>query len=98
MQENVVFADLEIAELINQNVYALKLNAESEKEIRFLGKLYQGANSSSHHELAIFLGSKEEELSFPTTILINQDLQPLGIYNSYLNKEKMKELVEALSN
>lgn len=75
MQENIVFQQAKIASLLSQNFYCLRLEAEGSDEIKFLNRRYAFQSGSGYHQLAELLGKKNGSLIFPTTVLVNKDLQ-----------------------
>lgn len=84
------FQDPRIIKELNNNFYAVKLNAESEKNITFKNKVYkyvsQGARG--YHELAaVLLNGK---LSYPTSVYLDENLnmiQPVPGYMTVKNLE-----------
>lgn len=68
MQENITFQKPKLAASLSKNFYCIKINAESEEELAFLGRIYKPGKSGDYHSLAKMLGSKNEKLLFPTTV------------------------------
>jgi Highly conserved protein containing a thioredoxin domain len=70
-----------VIKYINENFYAIKLNAEQAKEIRFNNKVYKTIPGSKTNELAAeWMNNK---LSYPTTILMDEQFgnpQPIPGY------------------
>ncbi|KXX68763.1 thioredoxin [Flammeovirga sp. SJP92] len=67
------FSDPSIVKYVNENYYAVKLNAESRKAIQFQGSTYNFAQQGrrGYHELAATL--LDGKMSFPTTVFIIVD-------------------------
>lgn len=88
------FSDPLIVAYINQNYYAVKLNAESRNEIKFQGETYKyiKQGSKGYHELAATL--LNGKMSFPTTVFISVDKKEQLLANpfpvpGYQNKKNM---------
>ncbi len=89
IQENVAFEDPELAELFNQKFYCLQLDAEATNAIRFLGRTYDFQASRGYHELAEFIGSQNNELVFPTTVLLSHNFQVLKRFQGLQKAEDL---------
>lgn len=82
------FTDPKVAEYINKNFYAIKFNAESKADVKFLGQVYK--NKSRTHDFAVKIASTERGLSYPTIVYFDEDLKKIqavtGLYypNDYL--------------
>ena len=96
MQENAVFEDKEILEMLQQEVYALKLNAEGKDDLIFMGRKYAGANQNQYHQLAEFVGLVEGKLSFPTIVYLGNNLELLQVYNRYISKNQIITTIKLL--
>lgn len=93
MQESTSFTDSLVVTELNTNYYAFKLDAESKQTQNFFGKEYGFNSNSGFHELAIYLGSSEGKLEFPTTIILNQRLEPIFKRNALVNIEEMRSIL-----
>jgi thioredoxin-related protein len=82
------FRDNDLTKFLNQDYYALQLNAENKKDLKFLNRLYKG-NPKKYHELAKFLGKENGELVFPTTVLLNQNFQLKKRLVGFINSEDL---------
>ncbi|NLR92525.1 thioredoxin family protein [Flammeovirga agarivorans] len=84
--DKTTFSDPKVAEYINENYYAVKLNGESHHEFQFQG------SSFTEEELAALL--LNGNMSFPTTVFIwvkgdeNLQANPLPV-PGYQSKDKM---------
>lgn len=87
MQESTVFNDDSLSKALNENFYLLKLNAEEKKDIEFFGRKYKGATANHFHELAEYLGKKDGQLIFPTTIILNEKFQLIYHNSAFVSKE-----------
>ncbi len=96
MQDNNTFRQQEIVEHLNNKYYCLRLNGESEEDIVFLNRTYgfkaSGANTGSH-ELAVFLGNENGELTYPTTVVLSKFFQPVYRTSGFIDKDVMMEMI-----
>ena len=97
MQEAGLFSDDKLSTIINQEFYALKVDAEDKTDFFFFGRIYKGATSSQYHELATYIGSSNEEnLNFPTTIILSKEFELIYKKAALVNKEDFMKLVNNL--
>jgi thioredoxin-related protein len=91
MKKNT-FEDSKVINLLNDNFYFIKLNGEEKKDITFLGKKFvykPSGNKTGTHELAKALGSINDRISYPTTVILNKKLEINIQLDSYVNVKKM---------
>ncbi len=69
------FTDPKVAEYINENYYAVKFNAESKTDVKFLGKTYK--NNGKVHDFAIEIASTARGLSYPTIVYFDDDFKKI---------------------
>lgn len=96
MQENNTFSRPQVVKEINQNFYAVSLNAEETKDIIFLNKKYRykpSGSGSGYHELAEMLGTKSGKLSFPSTVILSKSWQVIRRETGFLNSEALLTLL-----
>lgn len=94
MQLNTTFKDSNIIESLSNSYYCIQLNAESKDSIKFLNKTYKGYSNNGYHELATFLGSKKGKITFPTTVILNQQLEAQKQIDSYIDTDFFKKLLQ----
>ena len=78
MMEVKTFTDSTLVQTLNQHFYCLDLNAEQNKTLPFLNRKYRFKPSgvgTGVHELAEVLGKEKNQLTYPTTVIFNQNLQ-----------------------
>lgn len=99
MQKNITFRKPNVVNSLSNNFYCIKLNAESDKELVFIGRKYKPSKAGDYHSLAKFLGSKNGKLLFPTTVFYDpfsqslerlQGLQTAKVFERLLNKNGME--------
>jgi thioredoxin-related protein len=91
------FKNNEIIDLLNNQFYFVKLNAEQKEGITFLGKTFvykPSGNKTGINELAIELASIDEKISYPTTIILNSKLEIDFQIDNYINSKKMKAILK----
>ncbi len=94
MKKNTFKNDAVIRTLNNQ-YYFVKLNAEYEKDITFLGKKFM-SKKIGIHELAKELASINGKVSYPTTTILNSKFEIDFQIDSYINSEKMNLLLNKI--
>ena len=101
MMDRQVYQNPEIATFIDSHFYPLKLNAESKEEIIFLGKKYAYAPTgpnTGRHQLADLLASDHGKVQYPTTVILNRQLQPVFRHAGYLGVEDLLEILKAVGD
>ena len=96
MQLENTFTDKDVVNEIQRGFYAVSLDAEKKDDITFLKKRYRykaTGYGSGYHELAEFFGKKDGMLSFPTTVILSESLQPLGQFPGFLNAADLLPLL-----
>ena len=82
-----------IAEYINENYYAVKLNAESRDSITFLGTTYKHMEQGGrgYQELAVSL--LNGQMSYPSIAYLNEKMQLLGAVPGYKTPQSIEPLL-----
>ena len=93
MQENTAYKDVDLSRLLNKNFYCLRLNAEETDDITFLNRIYAFHSYSGYNQLAEIIGKQNGRLIFPTTVLINTDLQ---VFKRLQGLQKAKSLIQLI--
>lgn len=78
------FSDPTVGEYVNKNYYALKLNAESKKLIKFNGK------EMTEQELAARFGVT----GYPTTVYLDESMELLSPVSGYLDVKQFTNVVK----
>lgn len=91
MKKNT-FSDNKIIELLNNRCYFISLNAETKENIKFNNTVFKykptGTNTGIH-ELAEILAKHNNQVSYPTTVILNNKNKVLYKEASFLTKKKM---------
>ncbi len=87
-------------ELLNQNYYALKFNLETEQEIVFDGKIFKNQELKTHrqpkHDLAKFLTDKQDKVSLPAIVILDEDFNIIKKLHTYLSPKQFNSLLKSL--
>jgi len=86
-----------VADYINENYYAVKLNAESKEDITFMGHTfkYVSQNGRGYNELAA--GLLSGRLSYPSVAYLNEKLELLGAIPGYKTPSSMESLLNFIA-
>jgi thioredoxin-related protein len=87
------FVDPSVAQYLNDNFYAVKLNAEQQQEIVFNNKTYSFRKNGArgYHELAAEL--LNNRLSFPTVVFMDETLNVIQPIPGYLEAPKLETIL-----
>lgn len=91
VMDKKTFTDAGVIDYINQNYYAVKLNAEGTQNIIYDGKVYKPAYRGKVHELAYeLLGPR---MGFPTVVFINEKFEVIKSVPGYKKPDDMVPLL-----
>ena len=85
------FTNPAVAEYINANFYAVKLDAEGKDPITINGKTYKYNPKYRSHEVAVTLLSGQ--MSYPSTVYLDEKMAILAPVPGYLDAAAMKSLL-----
>lgn len=87
------FVDPAVAQYLNDNYYAVKFNAEQQKEIVFNNKTYSFKRNGArgYHELAAEL--LNNRLSFPTVVFLDETMNVIQPIPGYLEAPKLETIL-----
>lgn len=95
--ENTIFKNQKITEIINQNFYFIRFNAEEKRDINFLRKTFHykpnGINTGIH-ELAETL--TEGKTTYPSLIILNPQNEIIFQFNGYLKSSEFLEILDKI--
>lgn len=93
------FKDQEIIEKLNSAFYYIDLNAEDKRDIVFNNQVFKykplGINVGVH-ELALQLGTINNQIVYPVICVLNQKNEIIFQYNNYLGPKEFKVLLKKL--
>lgn len=95
VMDNQTFANEEIQNLLAPHFYTVKFNAETKDTINFSNHTFVSSNtglSRSSHQLALSL--LDNEMSYPSFVVLNEKFERLNILKGYKDVEFMKEYLQ----
>jgi thioredoxin-related protein len=95
--KKTTFTNKEILKTLNEKFYFVKLNAEKNKDIIFLGRKFKfisSGNKTGIHQLAKELASIKGKMSYPTTTILNSKFEIDIQLPGYVNAKKMMLILE----
>ena len=95
MQQATTFKNDSVIELLNNNYYTLKLNAETKEDISFFGRTY--ANKGKTHSLASFIAKKNGIVSFPTTIILSSQQELIVKETAFTDQKTLLKLLKNIN-
>lgn len=96
--DKVAFKNSEVIQILNQNYYAIKMDAESTKTIFFEGQKYSnnqlGKSRRPTHQIPLLLASrKNRSFSLPASIILDKNFKIEKRYYEYLSPKKMIKMI-----
>lgn len=92
------FRDPELVKYVNQNYYAVKLDAEQKEPITIGGKTYEYDESAGRrgvHEIASEL--LQGKLSYPTIVFLDQNMNMIQPLPGFRSADEMQPILEYLA-
>lgn len=93
------FKNAEVIEKLNSDFYFLDLNAEEKRDINFNNQTFKykpSGNNVGVHELALQLGTMNNQIVYPVLCVLNEKNEIILQYGSYLGPKDFKLLLEKL--
>lgn len=97
--KQTTFKNQEIIEKLNSDFYFIDLNAEEKRDITFDNHIFKyqpSGNNVGVHELALQLGTMNNQIVYPVLCVLNEKREIILQYNNYLNPRDFKLLLEKL--
>ncbi|SMO63895.1 Thioredoxin-related protein [Flavobacterium nitrogenifigens] len=94
------FKDQEIIEKLNSDFYFVDFNAEEKREVTFQKQTFKylpSGNNVGVNELALQLGTIDNQIVYPTLCVLNEKNEIIFQYNIYLSTKEFKILLEKLT-
>ncbi|WP_299761736.1 thioredoxin fold domain-containing protein [uncultured Pontibacter sp.] len=85
------FTDPEVAQLVNDHFYAVKLDAEGKEPITLNGQTFSFKPAYKSHELAVAL--LQGQMSFPTTVYLDENMNMLAPVPGYLDAKNFSRIL-----
>lgn len=93
MQEQTVFNDSSITRALDSAFYAIKINAELDKDFHFFGRTYKGASQNDYSEFAEMYAKSHNKISFPTIVIFNEHLELVYKKSAFMSKEELRDII-----
>lgn len=87
-----VYTNDSLIQFVNENYYAVRLDAETKEPIVFKGKEYNFVKDYKVNELAAVL--LQGKMSYPTTIFMMEDLSQIETFPGFLEVPLMESLLK----
>lgn len=93
------FKNQEIIQKLNSEFYFIGLNAEEKRDITFNNHTFKykpSGNNIGVHELALQLGTQNNQIVYPVLCVLNEKNEIVFQYSNYLSPKDFKLLLEKL--
>ncbi|QLC66924.1 thioredoxin fold domain-containing protein [Flavobacterium sp. LPB0248] len=97
--KSTTFKDQEIIRKLNSDFYFIDFNAEEKRDITFNNHIFKykpSGNNVGVHELALQLGTINNQIAYPTLCVLNEKNEIIFQYNIYVGTKEFKILLEKL--
>ncbi|TBW28106.1 DUF255 domain-containing protein [Gramella sp. KN1008] len=93
------FKNPEVVSKVNQDFYAVKMNAETLDSIEFEGQTFINEQAKTKrngiHQIPLILASRDnKKVSFPTLLVLDKKFRIRKRSFEYMTSERMKELIK----
>ncbi|WP_276379417.1 thioredoxin family protein [Flavobacterium sp. H4147] len=93
------FKNEEIIQKLNADFYFIDFNAEEKRDINFNNRIFKyqpSGNNVGVHELALQLGTQNNQIVYPVLCVLNEKNEIIFQYSNYLSPKDFKLLLENL--
>ena len=97
--KSTTFKNQEIIEKLNSDFYFVDFNAEEKRDISFNNRVFKykpSGNNVGVHELALELGTMNNQIVYPVLCVLNEKNEIILQYNNYLSPKDFKVILEKL--
>ena len=97
--KSTTFKNQEIIQSLNSDFYFIDFNAEEKQDISFNNQTFKyqpTGNNVGVHELALQLGTMNNQIVYPVLCVLNEKNEIMLQYNNYLSPKDFKLLLEKL--
>lgn len=92
VMDKKTFTNPEVIKYLNKHFYAVKLNAERQDDIRFMGKMFSYVPEYKANMLAVEL--MKGQMSYPTTVILEEQFQNPQPVPGYLDVNIMEKVLK----
>ena len=94
VMDKKTFSHKEVIRYMNKNFYAVKLNAERQDSVMFMGRMYGFVPAYRANQLAVdLLGGR---MSYPTSVILEEHFQNPAPIPGYLDVTMMEKILKYL--
>jgi thioredoxin-related protein len=93
------FKNQKIIQKLNSDFYFIDFNAEEKRDITFNNQSFNyqpSGNNVGVHELALQLGTQNNQIVYPVLCVLNEKYEIIFQYNNYLDSNNFNILLEKL--
>lgn len=91
--EQAVFTNPDIKEKLNREYIFIKFDAETDEEIEFEGVKYVKEKGEKYHFLAKTLASRNQQLVFPTFLIVDENFKILKNNYAYMSIKQFQSFL-----
>jgi thioredoxin-related protein len=96
--EKVVFTKAEVIEVLNENYYSVRFDAETESAITFGGRTFVndqiGKSRNPLHQIAQLLATREGQFVAPTLVVLDKDFKVAARYFQYMDSKRLLQALQ----
>jgi len=96
--DKVVFTKEEVVEVLNEQYYAVRFNAEAESVVSFGGRQFIndqiGQSRRPVHQIAQLLAFRAGSFVAPTLVVLDEDFRITNRYFEYMSSSRLLEALE----
>lgn len=96
MQTKRIAQEDKLVQALNSNVYYTEFNAESQTELKFGGEIFKGTTQGFHELVTTLLGN-DQEIAFPTWVILSSKYEILGEYSGFLRPNELMAILKELN-
>ncbi len=98
VMDKKTFSDAKVAKLLNENFYAVKLDAEQKEDINFDGHTFKfiASGRNGYHQLAASL--LNNQLSYPTVVFLDEDFKMLQVLPGFKEAPEFHKVAQYLGD
>jgi len=101
VMQQTTFKDPKVLNRLNTDFYFISFDAESKETVRFRNHNFEfipNGNKSGVHQLALELGKINNQISYPSVVLLNSDFEIIFQHNSFLTPEQFNTILKKTPN
>lgn len=93
MQEAQMQSDSALSFALENSFYLFRINAESRIALNFFGRIYEFDDASGYHELALYFAARQNQLEFPSTVILDSNLNPVFFRQGLMSRKDWQQFI-----